>query len=232
MSKSTHIDKENYTFGNRLGSGYSVKRERVIKRIGDNLITRGSSYGAEILCSSTMPIIDIDYTVNCNGYSAIKRAKDMCSILIADSLERDDRQINTNLYRTKNGLRLIISGQHEWDLDEAVLVMEDFDADPVYIMLCEQQGCYRARLTPKPSRVGIRSRYTFQVHKEHVSDDFLIGDDVAEKLLAEYYTVCKGSRTCLLIQRMGGNRELDEFQRLLDIHDDKTGVFSHGLTLA
>lgn len=228
MTASEIETKENYTFKNLLGSEYSVKTERVIKHIGSNLITRGSSYGAEILCSTTMPIIDIDYTENCNGYSAIKRAKDMCVSLVADYLEQG-RKINTNLYRTKKGLRLIISGQHEWDLDEAVEVMDKFDADPIYVMLCEQQGCYRARLTPKPIRVGIRSR-SFQVWKEH-SDDYKIGEAEAEKLLIEYYTACKKYRTCLLVQRLGGNSE-NIFKHLLEIHDKRTGVTLHGLPLA
>lgn len=233
MSKSIDIGKENYTFGNLLGKEYSVKRERVINRIGDNLITRGSSYGAEILCSMTMPIIDLDfdsdYTEDCRN--AIKRTKAMCARLVSFNWEYYDRQINTNLYRTKKGMRLIVSGRYEWDLDEAIDVMEDFDADPVYVMLCRQQGCYRARLTPKPGRVGIRSG-TFQVATEEVGGDFRIGEGVAERLLAEYYSATRGYRTCSLIQRMGNNPEIAQFRELLKVHDERTGVHLHGYPLA
>ena len=37
--------------------------------------------------------------------------------------------------------------------------MRIFDADRLYVSLCASQQCYRARLTPKPWRIGMR-RYS------------------------------------------------------------------------
>jgi hypothetical protein len=225
-------NKRNHTFENLLGAGYSVNRERVIRHIGKNLITRGSSYGAEMLCSVTMPIIDLDYTEYFSGYSAIKRAKGLCEELIAEQLECFGRKINTNLYRTKKGLRLIISGQYEWNLEDAIDVMGHIDADPIYTMLCAQQNCYRARLTPKPARIGLRSVRSFQLNKEGLGGEFARGEEVVKRDLDAYYLAARGYRTCILIQRLGGHKELDEFQELLRIHDKKTGVHLHGYPLA
>ena len=35
-------------------------------------------------------------------------------------------------------------------------MMDEFSCDPLYTLLCVKQSCFRAQLTPKPSRVTFR----------------------------------------------------------------------------
>jgi hypothetical protein len=60
------------------------------------------------------------------------------------------------LYRTPAGFRVLVM-HHLYQPDEPV-VAEFFQAlgtDPVYVQMCLRQKCFRARLTPKPWRIGI-----------------------------------------------------------------------------
>jgi hypothetical protein len=36
-------------------------------------------------------------------------------------------------------------------------IMKKFNADLLYLYLCRKQACFRARLTPKPSRIGLKT---------------------------------------------------------------------------
>ncbi len=39
--------------------------------------------------------------------------------------------------------------------EEAVSLLASLGSDPLYIQLCKMQQCFRARLTPKPWRMGM-----------------------------------------------------------------------------
>lgn len=110
--------------------------------------------------------------------------------------------------------------------------MEEFGADPIYMMLCEQQQCYRARVTPKPMRIGFKRNTPFSIRKGRGDNDgdFNIGEDRAERWIKVYDQARRGYRTCYLIHRFGGHP--DQFSELLDLHDRLTGISEYGVPLA
>jgi hypothetical protein len=62
------------------------------------------------------------------------------------------------LYRTPAGLRLLVTHRPFEPNDPAV--REFFDAvgtDPLYVRMCRNQQCFRARVSPKPWRIGIET---------------------------------------------------------------------------
>ena len=60
------------------------------------------------------------------------------------------------VYRTPAGYRgLVTDRPYDPDADEAHAVMQAFAADRLYTTLCRAQHCFRARLTPKPWRIGM-----------------------------------------------------------------------------
>lgn len=65
------------------------------------------------------------------------------------------------LYRTTRGYRALLTSQ---GLDptgpEASALLEGLGADPLYARLCAVQECFRARLTPKPWRIGLPAPQT------------------------------------------------------------------------
>jgi hypothetical protein len=64
-------------------------------------------------------------------------------------------QLTFRTYRTRNGWRyLCTSRSFDPAADETRQLLEALGADPRYILLCRAQRCFRARLTPKPWRIG------------------------------------------------------------------------------
>ncbi|HJZ92274.1 MAG TPA: hypothetical protein VKE40_15470, partial [Gemmataceae bacterium] len=60
------------------------------------------------------------------------------------------------VYRTPAGLRLLVTHQPFDPNDPAVLgFFAHIRADPVYVQMCLNQQCFRARVSPKPWRIGI-----------------------------------------------------------------------------
>ncbi|HVJ67559.1 MAG TPA: hypothetical protein VM510_06215 [Caulifigura sp.] len=60
------------------------------------------------------------------------------------------------VYRTPSGLR-ILAMHRTFDPQEADVAecFRELKADEVYVRMCLRQNCFRARLTPKPWRIGI-----------------------------------------------------------------------------
>jgi hypothetical protein len=93
-------------------------------------------------------------------------------------------------------------------------IMKIFHADPLYRKLCLRQGCFRARLTPKPHRLKCRT------HKV----EFPRNDPERQKehntWLAEYDNARSGFSTCRLICSLGHAVR----DKVIDFHDKETGA--------
>ena len=81
------------------------------------------------------------------------------AIAKVENWTRNNPDWGWRIYRTRAGLRLLAT--HALFDPEAAAsdgVFDALGADPLYRQLCKTQKCYRARLTPKPWRCGIRSQ--------------------------------------------------------------------------
>jgi hypothetical protein len=129
------------------------------------------------------------------------------------------------VYRTHAGLRYLVTHALFSPADaEAQAAMTALGSDPQYIRLCRAQKSFRARLTPKPWRVGMEKppvRFPYQ------------GDD--ERRMREwegrYARASEGYATCELLEEVGGGADHPEITPLLRLHDEHTRVGS-GLPLA
>ncbi len=70
------------------------------------------------------------------------------------------------VYETHSGIRLILGIQMaDPGSPESRKLLRSFHADRLYVDLCARQNCYRARLTPKPYRIKMKSmrlRYPYE----------------------------------------------------------------------
>ncbi len=75
-----------------------------------------------------------------------------------ESFARKHPQWIMNLYRTKAGYRLLVLHQKFDPTDELLWKsLHKLGVDPLYSRMCRLQKCFRARLTPKPWRIGIQN---------------------------------------------------------------------------
>ena len=148
-------------------------REQVLQEIkGDageiSAVVTRNSYGCRVLNTARVMFVDIDLPEPKASGGFLKRlfgkpapappndGQRLAMTKIQD-WTRHNPQWGWRIYRTRAGLRLMaVQGLVEADSDVAEGVFEALGADPLYRKLCKAQKCFRARLTPKPWRCGLR----------------------------------------------------------------------------
>ncbi len=130
------------------------------------------------------------------------------------------------VYRTHSGLRYAVTHAPFSPTDgEAEEVMRALGADPQYVRLCGAQKSFRARLTPKPWRVGMENPPVRFPYESPADESAMRAWDV------RYDRASAGSATCQLLEEMGTGTEHPELAELVRLHDEHTRATS-GLPLA
>jgi hypothetical protein len=129
----------------------------------------------------------------------------------------DHPQWGMRVYRTRSGLRYLVThALFEPGQAESETVMQFLGCDPAYVQLCRAQKSFRARLTPKAWRCGMRpppGRFPFQ------------DADIEEQMRVwktEYTAACERWATCALLEVCGNPLVHEGVAPLLQIHDART----------
>jgi len=198
----------------------------------DNIITR-NRYGALVLNSTSVVIIDVDDSSFKWQYKWSNRvwrkiADKLRGLSFRETIENHIHKtcrslVNTNrilrVYRTPNGYRVMViynKSIPEGRSSEAKKLMRAFFTDWTYQHLCEKQNCYRARLTPKPWRVGVKRPkiiFPFRTPKEDI-----IHNDWVEN----YHRVSENYSACRFMKQYG---KLDTTKEI-NYHDKFCKAFS------
>lgn len=141
-----------------------------------------------------------------------------------DAVARSRPDLGFSVYRTRAGLRVLVTGAATApDSADARELMEAMGSDGLYVLLCRVQRTYRARLTPKPWRLGIEAMQSGQQWQTP-------GVPQHEEWAGRYRAASAGHAVCRLIGRTGAAPSARE-QLLIDAHDEATGTAT-GLPLA
>lgn len=118
------------------------------------------------------------------------------------------------IYRTYAGLRLLLLNDAlEGFAPSQLRILEQFPCDPMYRKLCASQRSYRARLTPKPWRVGLRRPPTrFPFSKPDDEAQF-------ESWLSRYEAECRSYACCEKLDLVGLGHTHPTVSRIVEIHD-------------
>jgi hypothetical protein len=183
--------------------------EELIEEIdARNIITR-NRYGALVLNSEDHAFLDIDFDAPlpspgfkrkfleligcCPRRTPEERLSERIRQLISDRFPYKPFR----LYRTFKGFRLVTPAAAAASSQLTAEMMQLFLCDPLYMTLCAKQNCFRARLTPKPRRMKMKTalKFSFPYPAEQ---DF-------ERLdwLNSYELTAERFRTCALIAEFG-----------------------------
>ncbi|OMH28021.1 hypothetical protein [Motiliproteus sp. MSK22-1] len=67
-----------------------------------------------------------------------------------------DKNLNLRIYRTPLGLRVLVMNRtYSPTSNEAIELLKKFKSDRIYVQMCKNQHCFRARVSPKPWRIGL-----------------------------------------------------------------------------
>jgi hypothetical protein len=130
------------------------------------------------------------------------------------------------VYRTSAGLRYLVTHDvFSPTGPEAQTAMSALGADPQYIKLCQVQKTFRARLTPKPWRIGVENppvTFPYEGSSEEAE---------MRQWEARYDAASRGRATCRFVEEIGTGAEHPEVAAIRDLHDEHTRATS-GLPLA
>ncbi len=196
-------------------------REELLQTIDDQSVITRNRYGARVLNVENLMILDIDKPKPAaGGLGGLFKKKDtrppkeQIFDMVKTLATTKYGQYAFRIYETYQGARVIVLGR-EFDphADATKKMMDEFNCDPLYTLLCIKQGCYRARLTPKPSRMKFRG---FKVKYPREGDD-----SEFQRWVSEYENISRSFSVCKLVEQVGASQSMNEVVRL---HDDLTGV--------
>ena len=216
-------------------------REPVLQEIKDAagntaaVITR-NSYGCQVLNTARVMFVDIDLPEPkpTGFFKRLFGKTNTASSVVTESVALSNIEHWTRhhpdwgwrVYRTRAGLRLLAThGLVEADAGATGEIFEALAADPLYRKLCTSQKCFRARLTPKPWRCGVRSR----------PERWPWRDEKRERRFQKWETLYQSYAfnwaTCELLRHFGNPDVHPEVQSIIKLHDQATKAES-GLKLA
>lgn len=199
-------------------------KEEVIDRIeaedGKELavITR-NSYGALVLNTESVMFGDIDLPTQGLLDRILllfgKPVKDKRFFLQQiEYYQKAHPELSIYVYETFAGLRFVVVNDTYNPNDKFVKeVFKALQVDPLYMKLCEYQTCFRARLTPKPWRIGMQKPETRYPRSEaHDIEKF-------KMWLKSYNERCDNKAAVRLRSKFGVHHIDPNVLKVLDIHD-------------
>jgi len=121
------------------------------------------------------------------------------------------------LYRTPAGFRVLVMHR---SFDPGDPLVEQFfktlGVDPVYAAMCKNQSCFRARVSPKPWRIGIPHHMRprpgiWPVNPEHL--------EKRNTWIRDYEAKAKAFASCRFIEALGSSSIDPKAAYIRDLHD-------------
>lgn len=187
-----------------------------------NLITR-NRYGALVLNSDDLLFLDID-DAPCSFFDWLgslfgpkKTKKEKILRNISKIINQPEfRNIGLRIYETCRGIRLLFALPAQKCIESGKIkdLARLFSADELYTQLCLKQHCCRARLTPKPARIHMKTmlKFKFPYADENQPD--------INKWLNEYQTKSEKYNVCHLLLQNGP----EITGTAVEYHDQMTGA--------
>jgi hypothetical protein len=129
---------------------------------------------------------------------------------------------NVRVYRTPAGLRVLATHRTFQPGEPAVAECFDaLDTDPIYVRMCLNQQCFRARVSPKPWRIGIGRHLrprpgVWPVAPEHMP--MRVG------WITEYEAAARGFAASEWIESIGSGITHPEVRIVQELHDEFCGA--------
>ena len=193
--------------------------EPVLEQLDENNIVTRNRYGVKVLNSTSVCFVDVDEYPLSLGDSlralfGRKTSPEEKLIEKLRSLCAADESLGVRLYRTHQGWRVMMSGRGiAPDSERMNELFAALHADSLYASLCKRQKCWRARLTPKPYRVGVTG-YPAPMDSESASAPKIL------EWLQRYESACAGKAVCRLVESMG--RKITG--NVVELHDAETAA--------
>lgn len=193
--------------------------EPLLRRVdARNIITR-NRYGAEVLNSEDTCFLDVDsfppsWAERIRSIFSRRRSDEERLLAAAAALCAEDAAMSIRVYRTAGGWRLIVAADDLYPVSpRAEALMRRLRVDTIYTRLCHRQACWRARLTPKPYRLGMPTRYPRPALSGAVTE-------AEQEWIALYEQKSASVAVCRLVDTFGPPLR----SAIIELHDELTAA--------
>ena len=145
------------------------------------------------------------------------------ALALVDAFSASHPDWHLRVYRTPAGLRVLAMHRtFQPQDDDAAMLFSALQADHLYTVMCKVQHCFRARLTPKPWRIGIDQRIRPPVAAWSAEQATL-----PERLawIAGYEQRSSGHAACRYLRSLGDTSRVDpKAEHVRALHDATAGA--------
>ncbi|WP_434779633.1 hypothetical protein [Neisseria sp. Ec49-e6-T10] len=146
-----------------------------------------------------------------------------------DHFLKDNPKWGARVYETPAEMRLLITHRLMNPNDEEVsLFFNKMNVDEVYSLMCKNQQCFRARVSPKPWRMDMSKHISPRSGTWPIKEEYMA---TRQKWLDEYEHKAKDYASCRFIQAMGNHDIDDKVYKVIELHYDLSKANS-GLKIA
>lgn len=125
---------------------------------------------------------------------------------------------NLQLYRTPAGLRVMALHRTFEPNDPLVtFAFDELGVDPIYADMCLAQHCFRARVSPKPWRIGIENHLRPRPGVWPVSAERM---PERNAWIANYDAQSRGYASCKFVEALGSGVINPDAKFVQELHDD------------
>jgi hypothetical protein len=229
-------NRESHEFEYGLDYPDRPPREEIVREIENDagetvaIITRNAT-GALVLSTPSLVFIDVDIPPQSASGALGRSLKRLFGQPVEEPEQRVHKAISQaamrysqysfRIYRTAAGFRcIVVNVTLSPESAASATLLQEFGADQLYKKLCLTQECYRARLTPKHWRCGAErppNRFPWSNTGE---------EERFRRWQRGYEAKSASFAVCRFVEQIGTPRANAELQKLIDLHDEMSGVKS------
>ena len=131
------------------------------------------------------------------------------------TFSQDHPTWHLRVYRTPKGYRVLVMHQtFEPRGEDAQTLFHAIYADPHYDLMCRNQNCFRARISPKPWRIGVERlrQGVWPVKDERLAQ--------RESWVRHYEQHARHYASCKFIEQFGSQTIHEKAKRVQSLHDE------------
>lgn len=143
--------------------------------------------------------------------------------LESEALERfrqvsdENPHLHMRIYKTPMGFRILfMEDTHNPSGESTLELLKSLNSDKLYIQMCRNQQCFRARVSPKPWRIGVdrlRPRPgVWPIKSEHLKE--------RSSWIKNYDEKSKAYSACSFVTKLGSDVINPKAENVRKLHDD------------
>lgn len=144
-------------------------------------------------------------------------------------VSQENPELNMRIYKSLMGLRILfMENTHDPASESTLKLLQSLKSDKIYIQMCRNQHCLRARVSPKPWRIGVdrlRPRPgVWPIKPEYLTE--------RNRWVKNYDEKSKAYSACKFVTKIGSDYVNKKAEKVRKLHDDLCKVSDEKRMLA